>query len=131
MLAGRPAPTRRRSISSLTRTYAFSPGWSPDGKRIVTSVFVQSRASRSLHANSDGTRPAQLTNTPDAEDSPTGLATPADKASLAAHEQCLRCLKVGGNLGSAHETRQGFESCVWERSEEFGRAVVSFLSRQG
>jgi Tol biopolymer transport system component len=67
----RPAGTHPTQIDLKLDgdTYAFSPSWSPDGKRIVTSVFVQQSGQVDLYtANSDGTRPAQVTNTPDAED---------------------------------------------------------------
>jgi Tol biopolymer transport system component len=50
-------------------TFAFSPGWSPDGKRIVTSVFVQQSGQEDIYtADSDGTHPSQVTNTSDFED---------------------------------------------------------------
>jgi Tol biopolymer transport system component len=53
------------------RYYAFEPGWSPDGKRIVFSMYVSSgRQDDSFTARADGTDLVQVTGTPENETAP-------------------------------------------------------------
>ena len=50
------------------RSYAFEPGWSPDGKRIVFALYLASTDQEDLFtARADGTDLRQVTNTPDGE----------------------------------------------------------------
>jgi len=51
------------------RSFAFEPGWSPDGKRIVFALYLASTDQEDLFtARADGTDLRQVTNTPDNED---------------------------------------------------------------
>ena len=60
-----PIPLHIGSSSSV----AFQPGWSPNGKRIVFSLFLASTNQVDLFtARADGTDLRQVTNTPDGEE---------------------------------------------------------------
>jgi Tol biopolymer transport system component len=52
------------------QSYAFQPGWSPDGKRIVFSMFLESAGDQEdiYTVRADGTGLKQVTNTPDIEE---------------------------------------------------------------
>ena len=53
------------------RSYAFEPGWSPYGKRIVFSMYVSSGPQDDIFtAMADGTDLVQVTNTPENESAP-------------------------------------------------------------
>jgi hypothetical protein len=56
---------------------AFTPGWSPDGSRIIFSLFLQRSGQEDIYtASLDGTDVRQVTNTPDFEDSADWGHTP-------------------------------------------------------
>ena len=71
LLVIRPDGTHQKRINLRTDTdaFAFSPGWSPDGKRIIFSLFLQGTQQEDIYtASTKGTQLAQLTNTPESED---------------------------------------------------------------
>jgi Tol biopolymer transport system component len=50
-------------------SFAFEPGWSPDGKRLVFSLYLSSTNQHDIFtARADGTDLRQVTNTPDEEE---------------------------------------------------------------
>ncbi len=52
-----------------SRYFAFEPGWSPDGSRIVFAMFVDGQTDL-YTANPDGSDVARITNTPEIENGP-------------------------------------------------------------
>ncbi len=50
------------------RSFAFSPGWSPDGTKIVFSLSLRKAGQEDIYtARADGTNLVQVTDTPDFE----------------------------------------------------------------
>jgi Tol biopolymer transport system component len=48
-----------------SRYYAYEPGWSPDGRRIVYGMYLSSTGQHDIFtAGADGTDLVQVTNTP-------------------------------------------------------------------
>lgn len=51
--------------------YAYEPGWSPDGRRIVFGMYLSSTGQNDIFtAGADGTDLVQVTNTPESEEAP-------------------------------------------------------------
>ncbi|HEY8196067.1 MAG TPA: hypothetical protein VIG04_03775 [Gemmatimonadales bacterium] len=54
-----------------SRYYAYEPGWSPDGGRIVFGMYLSSTGQNDIFtAGADGTDLVQVTNTPESEEAP-------------------------------------------------------------